>query len=157
MRVFVARASGAIGTMLAPRLLNKTVATIALSVGLFLSAWLGGNILSSDAFLWDAAPTHAYGLMAFVGMDLVLIAALWDGIRYAGTLPIILATVQLLAMVGDLAGLQPPSGMTASSFRTYLLSDNLYLALFVFQPAIIGLGIWFKKQIGARGSRPGAV
>lgn len=136
-------------------MMEKTVAAIVLSAGLFLSAELGENILSSDAFLWTAAPTHAYGLMAFVCVDLVLIAALWYGmryagtstiVRYAGTLTIVLASVQFLAMVGDLAGLQPPLGMTPSAFRSYLLSDNLYVALFAFQPTIAAFGVWFGRQ-----------
>jgi hypothetical protein len=139
--------------------MKKTVAAVAVSIGLFISAELGGNILSSDAFLWAVAPTHAYGLMAFVGMDLVLIAALWDRIRfggtllvvkYAGTLSIVLASVQFLAMIGDLAGLQPPMGMTASAFRTYLLSDRLYIGLIAFQPAIAAMSIWLRKQIEFR-------
>ena len=137
----------------------KTVAAVAVSIGLFISAELGGNILVSDAFLWAAAPAHAYGLMAFVALDLVLIAALWDKIRFAGTLPVVkyaatlsvvLATVQFLAMAGDLAGLQPPTGMTASAFRTYLLSDRLYIGLLAFQPAVVVMSIWLRKQIEFR-------
>jgi hypothetical protein len=139
--------------------MKKTVAAVAVSVGLFISAELGGNILSSDAYLWAAAPTHAYGLMAFVAMDLVLIAALWDRIRFGGTLLVVkyavtlsiaLASVQFFAMIGDLAGLQPPMGMTASAFRTYLLGDRLYIWLITFQPAIVAMSIWLRRQIEFR-------
>ena len=127
-------------------MMKKTRIAFALSVGLFLSAELGGNILSSDAFLWAAAPTHALGLVAFVGIDLLLITALWGGFRYAGTLCIVMAAVQFLAMAGDLAGLQPPSGMTASAFRNYLLGNILYVPLFALQPAIAALGLLFRRN-----------
>ena len=138
--------------------MKSTFAALALSTGLFLSAALGGNILSTDAFLWVAAPAHAYGLLAFVAMDLILIVALWDRVRYGGTLSVVkyvgvlciaMASVQFFAMVGDLSGLQPPLGMSASAFRSYLLSDRYYVRLFALQPIIAGLGFWFRQQSGA--------
>jgi len=98
------------------------------------------------------------GLLAFVGTDLILIVVLWDRVRYSGTLSIVrnvgalivaLASFQFLAMVGDLSGLQPPLGMSASAFRSYLLSDKVYVRLFALQPVIAGLGFWFTKQKGA--------
>jgi len=135
--------------------MKSTLAVAALSAGLFSSAALGGNILSTDAFLWAAAPAHAYGLLAFVGTDLILIVVLWDRVRYGGTLSIVrhvgvlciaLASIQFLAMIGDLSGLQPPLGMPASAFRSYLLSDKVYVRLFALQPVIAGLGFWFINQ-----------
>ncbi|MDE1852748.1 MAG: hypothetical protein KGI38_03250 [Thaumarchaeota archaeon] len=138
--------------------MKSALAALALSTGLFFSAELGGNILSTDVFLWSAAPAHAYGLLAFVAVDLILIVALWDRVRYGGTLPIVkyvgalcvaMASVQFFAMVGDLSGLQPPLGMPASAFRSYLLSDRLYMRLLVLQPVVAGLGFWFSQQNGA--------
>lgn len=126
--------------------MKNRVAAIALSAGLFISAELGGNMLSSDAFLWAAAPSHAYAIIALVGVDLAFITLLWGGVRNVGTLAVIVSMLQFLAMLGDLAGLQPPSGMTTSAFRSYLLSDNLYVALLAVQPAVASLGIWFRRS-----------
>ncbi len=120
--------------------MEKTEAVFTLSVALFGSAIAGVRILSLDAWLWAAARTHAFGLVAFVAMDVVLIAALWRGIRDVGIFSIILATIQLLAMGGDLAGLSTPSGVPANDFQSYLLSDRAFVVLFWLQPVISFLG-----------------
>jgi hypothetical protein len=135
--------------------MKSTLAALALSAGLFFSAIIGADILSTDAFLWAAARSHAYGLLVFVALELVLIVAIADKVRYAGTsflvrhiatLIVVLAVAQLLAMVGDLEGLQPPTGMPASIFEKYLLSDQLYVGLLVLQPVVAGLGVWFRRE-----------
>jgi len=119
---------------------ESSTAAFTLLMALGGSALVGLSIVASDAYLWAAAPTHAYGLMAFMGVDLFLIAALWRGAPHAGTLVILLATVQLLAMGGDLAGLALPPGIQAEGFTSYLLSDPPFVTLLVLQPAIAYLG-----------------
>ncbi len=124
---------------------KKTTAAIALSGGLLVSGAVGARILTTDGWLWAAAPTHAYGLIAFVAMDFVLIAALWRGTMFAEAGAISLAVVQFLAMAGDLAGYSP-AGEPANVFRSYLLRDTPFVALLTIQPAIAGLGVLFRKQ-----------
>ncbi len=120
------------------------MAAIGLSVALLVSAAVGARILTTDGWLWAAAPTHAYGLIAFVAMDIVLIAALWRRTKFAEVGAITLAAVQFLAMAGDLAG-YTPAGVPTSIFQSYLLSDMPFVALLTIQPAIAGLGVLSRK------------
>ena len=119
---------------------KKTAVTIALSAALVGSSLAGARILTTDAWLWAAAPTHAYGLIAFSVLDLALVAALWRGVRYSRLLAIALAAVQVIAMAGDMAGLSLPTGVSATVFRTYLLNDSPFVVLLSIQPVIAGLG-----------------
>jgi len=119
---------------------ENSTAAFTLLMALGGSALVGLSIVASDAYLWAAAPTHAYGLIGFMGVDLFLIAALWRGTPHAGTLIILLATAQLLAMGGDLSGLSLPAGIAASGFTSYLLSDPSFVVLLSLQPAIAYLG-----------------
>jgi len=125
-------------------------AAIALSAALIVSGGVGASIVTTDNWLWAAAPTHAYGLIVFVAMDLVVIAALWRRVRLADLGAITLATVQFLAMASDLTG-YAPTGVPASAFRSYLLGDTSFVLLLSIQPFIAGLGFWTKKLTGAQG------
>jgi hypothetical protein len=129
---------------------KKTTAAIALSGALLVSGAVGARILTTDGWLWAAAPTHAYGLITFVVMDLVLTVALWRGTRYAQAGAVTLALVQFLAMAGDLSGYSP-SGVPSDVFRSYLLSNSAFVVLLAIQPAIAGLGLWSRKQTGTGG------
>ena len=134
---------------------KKKAVTIALSAALAGSSLVGARILTTDAWLWAAAPTHAYGLIVFAVLDLFLIAALWRGIKYSRPFAIVLAAVQFLAMAGDLAGLSLPVGVSAASFRTYLLSDNAFVVLLSMQPIIAGLGIVDRTQVRTKALHEG--
>ena len=116
------------------------IVPLILSAALAGSALVGFEILSTDFWLWSAAPTHAYGLMVFVALDAVLIIGTWRGIRFTvfGTLST--ATVQLVAMLGDIVAGQP-AGTPAAVFRGYLLADTAYLGLLVTQGLIIAMAI----------------
>lgn len=119
------------------------IVRLVLSVALAVSALVGVQILSRDYWLWSAAPTHAYGLMVFAALDIVLILGLWRATRLAIFGAILTATVQLFAMLGDLTGGQP-SGTPAAAFRSYLLADTDYLGLLIAQAFImaIAIGTW---------------
>jgi hypothetical protein len=119
---------------------EKTAADFTLFAALFGSAFVGLEIVASDSWLWAVAPTHAYGLVAFVGIDVAMVVLLWRGVPHAGTLTALLAAAQLVAMGGDLAGLSPPPGIPASGFASYLLSDVPFVVLLWLQPAIAYLG-----------------
>jgi hypothetical protein len=115
---------------------ERAAADFTLFAALFGSALVGVEIVASDSWLWAVAPTHAYGLVAFVGIDAAMIVLLWRGVPHAGTLTALIAAAQLLAMGGDLAGLSPPPGIPAGGFASYLLSDVPFVVLLWLQPAI---------------------
>ena len=119
------------------------IVRLILSVALAASALVGVQILSTDLWLWSAAPTHAYGLMTFVALDAALIFGAWRATRLAIIGALLTATVQLVAMLGDIfAG--EPAGLPATVFRNYLSADTAYLGLLVTQGLImtIAIGTW---------------
>ena len=116
---------------------------LVLSAALGASALVGIQILATDYWLWSAAPTHAYGLTAFVGLDLALILAVWRVTRLSILGALLTATVELVAMLGDIVAGEP-AGLPAAVFRSYLLSDTAYLGLLISQCLImaIAIGSW---------------
>lgn len=97
----------------------------------------------TDLWLWSAAPTHAYGLMTFVALDIALIFGTWTVTRFAVSGALFTATTQLAAMLGDIIAGEP-AGLPASVFRNYLLADTAYLGLLITQGLImaIAVGTW---------------
>ncbi len=116
---------------------------LILSAALTASALVGIEILSTDYWLWSAAPTHAYGLMAFVALDAALILGMWRAVRAAIFGALLIATIQLVSMLEDIVTGQP-AGTPAAAFRSYLLADASYLGLLVTQVLImaIAVGTW---------------
>jgi hypothetical protein len=116
---------------------------LALSAALASSALVGVQILTTDFWLWSAAPTHAYGLMAFVALDFALVYGVWRRTRLAVFGAVLTATVQLAAMMGDIIAGEP-AGVPGSVFRSYLLADTAYLGLLTTQGIImaIAIGMW---------------
>ena len=97
---------------------------------------LGVWILENDRWLWASAPSHAYGLVGFVIVNLVLAFAVARGMSW-GTLGVSAAAmIQVAAMLGDLENGQP-IGVSSTSFRGYLLGDVSFLALFAIQSALL--------------------
>lgn len=119
------------------------IVRLMLSAALGASALVGIQILSTDYWLWSAAPTHAYGLMAFVVLDFALILGVWEITRLAILGTLLTATAQLLAMVGDIIAGEP-AGLPATVFRSYLLADSAYVGLLITQGLImtIAIGTW---------------
>ena len=129
---------------------------LVLSATLGASALVGIQILATDFWLWSAAPTHAYGLTAFVGLDLALIFAVWRVTRLAIFGALLTATFQLVAMLGDIVGGQP-AGLPAAVFRNYLLADTAYVGLLFTQGLIMAVtvGTWALPHL--HGHWPGAL
>ena len=119
------------------------IVRLILSAALAASALVGIEILSTDYWLWSAAPTHAYVLIVFVALDVVLILGTWRAVRPAVFGALLTATIQVSAMLGDIIQGQP-AGTPAAAFRSYLLADTAYLGLFVAQGLImaIAVGTW---------------
>src|SRR5712692_9204921 len=109
-----------------------------LSATLLASLAFGTWILATDMWLWNAAPTHAYGLIVFEIFDLALLAANWNRTSLATLGALLVATIQFIAMFSDTtAGM--PSGVTSAGFRNYLLMDTAFSSLLVVQGIIVFL------------------
>jgi hypothetical protein len=132
------------------------IVRLVLSAALGASALVGIQILATDYWLWSASPTHAYGLIAFVGLDLALVFGVWRVPRLATFGTLLTATFQLVAMLGDIVGGQP-AGLQAAVFRNYLLADTAYIGLLVTQGLIlaIAIGTWALPHL--RGHWPGSL
>src|SRR5207245_6001972 len=116
------------------------IVRLVLSAALGASALVGLRRLATDYWLWSAAPTHAYGLTAFVALDFALIVAVWRATRLSVLGALLTATVQLVAMLGDIVAGEP-AGLPVAVFRSYLLSDTAYLGLLVIQAFILAIAI----------------
>jgi hypothetical protein len=116
------------------------IVRLILSAALAASALVGIEILSTDYWLWSAAPTHAYGLIAFVALDAALILGMWRAVRAAIFGALLIATIQLVSMLGDIITGQP-AGTPAAAFRSYLLADTAYLGLLVTQGLIVAIAV----------------
>src|SRR2546426_5591008 len=104
------------------------VVRLVLSAALGASALVGVRILATDYWLWSAAPTHAYGLTAFVALDFALIVAVWGGKRLSILGALLTATVQLMGVLGGIfAG--EPAGLPAAVFWSYFLFCKRYRGL----------------------------
>ena|SRR5947209_13738258 len=131
------------------------IVRLVLSAALGTSALVGIQILATDYWLWSAAPTHAYGLMAFVALDGALILGVWRVTRLAMIGPLLTAAFQFVAMLGDIIGGEP-AGLPAAVFRNYLLADTAYVSLLVTQGLImaIAIGTWALPHMHGHWPRP---
>ena len=114
------------------------IAKIILTPTLLVSGLVGVWIVASDGWLRAVAPTHAYGLLAFAVLDLVLafVVMAVPRIAYAGAL--LVSITQVAAMAED-ALTFTPTGTLQAAFRAYLLGDMAFLALLGIQLAVAGM------------------
>ena len=114
------------------------IAKIILTPTLLVSGLVGVWIVASDGWLRAVAPTHAYGLLAFAVLDLVLalVVIAIPRLAYAGAL--LVSITQVAAMAGD-ALTFTPAGTLQAAFRAYLLGDMAFLALLGIQLAVAGI------------------
>ena len=112
----------------------KTAKTV-LSLTLLVSGLIGVWIAANDGWLWAVAPSHAYGLLAFAVLDLILalVVIVVPRLAYVGAL--LVSTTQVAAMAGD-ALTFTPTGTVQAAFRAYLLSDAAFVALLGIQLAV---------------------
>jgi hypothetical protein len=118
-----------------PRHPAKITQTV-LATALLSSALVGVWIVAKDGWLRTVAPSHAYGLLAFAGLDIVLaaIVLLTPKLAYVGAF--LISTVQIFAMTGD-ALTYTPTGTLQAVFRLYLLSDAAFVVLLGIQLAVV--------------------
>lgn len=119
----------------------------ALATALTVSAAVGAYISATDAYLWSAAPSHAYGLIVFIGADLVVAVGLYLLPRLGRVAALLIPAVELAAMAGDLyTGLASPGSSLQAAFRTYLLNDTAFLVLLLLQAVLVGMAFGYLAQ-----------
>src|SRR5260370_42625208 len=106
------------------------IVRLVLSASLAASALVGGQILSTDYWLWSVAPAHAYGLVVFVALDAALIIGAWRRKRFARLGALLTAAALLVAMGADVTG-GHPAGTPAPAFTSYLVAATAYLRLLI--------------------------
>src|SRR5215471_18850441 len=120
------------------------------AVLLLISAILGVTILATDHNLWQFQPTHAYGLIIFVAIDISLAgAAIMRGTKSALTAAAAWGALQALIMLSDIFTPTPFDSvqtLSMTDFAKYLFGlgfyDNnhipfLFPALFVVQLVLV--------------------
>jgi hypothetical protein len=123
----------------------------AISAVLVVSALVGTIILKTDGYLWAAAPSHAYGLVVFVVVDLALAAIVWRATRLALLGSALLGAVQFTAMAGDVFVGQP-TGLPTSLWEQYLLGDTYFVALLCIQLALVAaavVGLAYRRSVNS--------
>src|SRR5713226_5993225 len=113
--------------MVMKRVEMKTL-QLLLPIAVYTSLILGLQILLMDKWLWNAAPSHALGLVLFVVVDGLLLLAMWDKIRFATLGTVLVSFAQLAAMIGDIVNGQP-TGVPADSFISLLVVQGIVLSL----------------------------
>lgn len=113
---------------------------------LFLSAFLGIFLLATDRSLWILAVSHAYGLVAIVGIDILvgLLSLLF--VKQVYTFSIVAAVFGVLLQIGDIAT-GPQYGMTIAYFASYLFSLWAFDALLVTQLLVVFLGLFNRVYV----------
>ncbi len=135
---------------------NVKVLKAVLAAAFVLSALVGSYIIATDGYLWAEAPTHAYGLIAFVVIDLLAAVGIYALPKVTRFVAVLLPAVQLAAMAGDLyMGLGSPGSLVQAAFSNYLLNYSAYMILLVLQAALVGLafGHLFQPQADTRAAR----
>lgn len=115
---------------------RNRIATAVVTLLLVVSSVVGMVILLTDGYLWAAAPSHAYGLIAFSVLDAGLSMWLWRTTRLALLASALLGAVQFAAMTGDVF-VGGPAGLPVSAWEQYLLGDGYFVALLVLQPLVV--------------------
>jgi hypothetical protein len=111
-----------------------------LALTLLVSGLVGVWIVAKDGWLRAVAPSHAYGLLAFAALDVLLAIGVsrMPRLAYAGAL--LTSLTQVVAMAGD-ALTFTPTGTMQVAFRAYLLSDTGFVALLGIQLAVAGMTV----------------
>src|SRR5712692_10164648 len=114
------------------------IAQTVLIPTLLVSGLVGVWIVANDGWLRAVAPSHAYGLLTFAALDVVLalVVLAVPRLAYAGAL--LVSMTQIIAMTGD-ALTFTPAGTLQAVFRAYLLGDTAFVALLGIQLAVAGI------------------
>jgi len=127
---------------------RESIATYQFLVGicLVLSAFFGIYLLATDNSLWILAVSHAYGLVAIVGIDLLFGILSLAMVKRVFLLSVAGALLGVLLQVGDIVT-APQYGMTIAYFASYLFNLWAFDALIAAQLFVILLAIASRVQI----------
>src|SRR5712692_4437995 len=114
------------------------IAQTVLIPTLLVSGLVGVWTVANDGWLRAVAPSHAYGLLAFAALDVVLALVVIVVPRLAYVGAFLISMTQVVAMAGD-ALTFTPAGTLQSAFRAYLLGDTAFVALLGIQFAVAGI------------------
>lgn len=135
------------------RVIARSMARLALAkrqlymgMCLFLSAFLGIFLLLTDRSLWILAASHAYGLVAVVGIDLLVGVLSLLFVKQVYTLSIAAAAFGIMLQIGDIAT-GPQYGMTVAYFASYLFSLWAFDALLVTQLLVVLFGLFNRVYV----------
>ena len=109
-----------------------------LTLGLVTSALLGLLILTTDQWLWIAEPSHAYGLIGFVILDILLTIVVLETPSVGIWAAAVASILQLTVMVGDMFVGQPV-GISSTAFRAYLINDPSYIGILLVKTIIVAV------------------
>jgi hypothetical protein len=111
------------------------IAQTVLIPTLLVSGLVGVWTVANDGWLRAVAPSHAYGLLAFAALDVVLalVVIVVPRIAYVGAF--LISMTQVVAMAGD-ALTFTPTGTVQAAFRAYLLGNTAFVALLGIQLAV---------------------
>src|SRR5579864_1232657 len=113
---------------------------------LILSAAFGIYLLATDNSLWILAVSHAYGLVAIAGIDLVFGILCLLMVRQVFLWSIAGALLGVLLQIGDIVT-APQYGMTIQYFAAYLFGLWAFDALLVAQVLVVFLGLFSRVHI----------
>jgi Rieske Fe-S protein len=127
---------------------RQSLTKLQFYTGMFLvvSAVFGIYLLATDNSLWILAVSHAYGLVAIVGIDLLFGILSLFMVRRVFLLSVAGALLGVLLQIGDIAT-APQYGMTIAYFASYLFSLWAFDALLVAQLLVIFFGIFSRVHI----------
>lgn len=97
-------------------------------------------LLLTDAELWAVAPSHAYGLIAITGVDVVAFPVVYRSPRSGLRVLAVWAALKLALFLGDVLT-APEFGMTYAEFAAYLFGLPAYVVSVAVQPPLIVLSV----------------
>jgi Rieske Fe-S protein len=113
---------------------------------LMLSTVFGIYLLATDHSLWILAISHAYGLVAIVGIDLVFGILSLVMVRRVFLWSVAGALLGVLLQIGDIVT-APQYGMTIQYFAGYLFGLWAFDALLIAQVLVVFLGLFSRVHI----------
>jgi hypothetical protein len=135
---------------------RRSLATSQFFVGLVLlaSAFFGVYLLATNPSLWILAASHAYGLVAIVGIDLVLGVLNLFGVKQVFLPSIAGALLGALLQVGDIITASQYN-MTIAYFASYLFGLWAFDALLATQILVILIGAVSRGHVRTLTSEKG--
>jgi cytochrome b6-f complex iron-sulfur subunit len=125
---------------------SLTTLQFYIGISLIASAIFGIYLLATDQSLWILAASHAYGLVAIVGIDLLIGVLSLMMIRRILLYSIAAALFGILLQVGDIATASQ-YGMAIAYFANYLFGLWAFDALIAAQASVLGVAVFTRVHV----------